>query len=180
MNLIVAVDKNWGIGRQDRLLFRISEDMKRFRALTLGKTVVLGRRTLQTFPGGRPLDNRTNIILTQNPEYNADSAIICHSLSSLGALIRDLESDDVLVIGGASVYNQLLPYCREAFVTKIDGDVEADCFFPNLDELDGWELISCESRYADQAWQNGSEQPVSLAYAFCTYRQADPRELPHD
>jgi len=177
MNLIVAVDKNWGIGRQDHLLFRISADMKRFRALTLGKTVILGRRTLQTFPGGQPLEKRTNIVLTRSASFTADPAIVCHSLKELSALVCDLDTDDLFVIGGATVYRQLLPYCHLAYVTKIDGCGDADCTFPDLDIQPGWELISSESGHTDHARTEDENHPVSLDYSFCLYRQTEPRMI---
>ena len=110
MDLIVAVDKNWGIGRQDDLLFRISEDMKRFRALTIGKTVILGRKTLQSFPSGRPLQKRTNIVMTRSDNFEAEPAVICHSLTQLREQLRDLPENEVFVIGGASLYEQLMPF----------------------------------------------------------------------
>ena len=177
MNLIVAVDRNWGIGRQDQLLFRISDDMKRFRSLTLGKVVILGRRTLQAFPGCRPLEKRMNIVLTRRACYAAEPAIICHSLEELGTQVRDMPDDDLFVIGGATVYRQLLPFCKYAYVTKIDSLGEADCFFPDLDADPEWELVSCESGHSDHARADGMDEPISLDYSFCLYRQASPRVL---
>ncbi len=168
MNLIVAVDKHWGIGYQDRLLFRISEDMKNFRALTLGKTVILGRKTLETFPDGRPLDKRTNIVLSTNPDFAAAPALTCGSLAELRDLLQGHADDEVFVIGGASVYRQLLPFCRLAYVTKIHQEAQADCFFPDLDELPGWELISSETRQSEQG---------QIVFTFCLYRQIEPREF---
>ena len=117
MELIVNVTENWGIGCKDRLLVAISADLKRFRALTTGKTVILGRRTLATFPGGRPLKNRENIVLTRDPAFSAEGALAAHDLAELFALLRGKNTDDVCVIGGASVYEQLLPYCARARVT---------------------------------------------------------------
>lgn len=177
MDLIVAVDKNWGIGRQEDLLFRISEDMKRFRALTIGKTVILGRKTLQTFPGGRPLQKRTNIVMTRSDTFEAEPAIICHSLTQLREQLRDLPEDDVFVIGGASLYQQLLPFCRQAFVTKIDHSAAADTFFPNLDHMPEWELTGCEAGENGIGMIIGEAEPTPIRYTFCVYRQKMPRSL---
>jgi len=173
MNLIVAVDSQWGIGYQDRLLFRIKEDQQRFKALTVGKTVILGRRTLETFPGGRPLGDRTNIIFTRSPTFSADPALVCHSLAELKLLLRSMPADDIFVIGGSSVYQLLLPYCRLAYVTRIDCRRPADCYFPDLGRLPGWELVSCEDHQADNARVNGIPEPVPLKFSYCLYRQ-DP------
>lgn len=177
MDLIVAVDNNWGIGRQENLLFRISEDMKRFRALTIGKTVILGRKTLQTFPGGRPLQRRTNIVMTRSDNFEADPAIICHSLTQLREQLRDLPEDEVFVIGGASLYQQLLPFCHQAYITKIDHYAAADCFFPNLDHLPEWEFIGCEPGQLENGLVIGEEEPTPIRYSFCVYRQNMPRSL---
>ena len=140
MELIVNVTENWGIGLRDQLLVAISADLKRFRALTTGKTVILGRRTLATFPGGRPLKNRENIVLTHDKNFAAEGALVAHDLPELFALLRGKNLDDVCVIGGASVYEQLLPYCVRARVTKTLLTPEADRFFPNLDALENWQI----------------------------------------
>lgn len=148
MEIIVAVDLNWGIGRGGNLLQPISEDLKRFKQLTLGKTVVYGRKTLDSFPGGRPLPKRPNIILSRHLE-EADDRIVVRSYEELAEKIAGIE--DVKLIGGASVYRDLLPYCSSAEVTVIDhafSDVEH--YFPNLDELDNWQLHSQSEPMTDE------------------------------
>ena len=140
MELIVNVTENWGIGLRDQLLVSISADLKRFRALTTGKTVILGRRTLATFPGGKPLKNRENIVLTHDEHFAAEGALVAHDLPELFALLRGKNLDNVCVIGGASVYEQLLPYCARARVTKTQLTPEADRFFPDLDALENWQI----------------------------------------
>ena len=120
MNIIVAVDENWAIGYRGDLLVRIPADHKMFRNETIGKVVVLGRKTMDTFPGGLPLAGRTNIVLTRNPEYQVKDAIVVHSVEELLAELKNYDTKDVYVIGGDSVYSQLLPYCDTAHVTKID------------------------------------------------------------
>ena len=126
MDLIVNVTENWGIGCQGRLLVSISADLRRFRQLTEGRVVILGRKTLETFPGGRPLKNRTNIILTTNPDFHAVGAVAVHSEQALFELLRQYPRESLCVIGGASVYRLLLPYCDTARVTKTLTTVPAD------------------------------------------------------
>ena len=131
MNLIVAVDNNWAIGNKNKLLVSIPNDMKHFREETTGKVVVLGRKTLETFPQGQPLKNRTNIEL------------------------KKYDDEDVYVVGGDSVYKLLLPYCDVAHVTKIDHEFEADTYFPDLDADPDWEITadSDEQTYFDLPYQ---------------------------
>ena len=140
MDLIVNVTADWGIGMGDRLLVAIRADLRHFREYTLGKTVILGRKTLQTFPGGRPLKGRRNLILSGNPEFEVPGAEVVHGLDELFAAITPEE--DTVVIGGESVYRLLLPYCARASVTRTAVQMPADRFFPNLDELDNWKIES--------------------------------------
>ena len=140
MNLIVNVDKNWAIGYGGKLLVSIPEDMKFFRSETTGKVVVLGRKTLATFPGGQPLKNRTNIILTRNPEFTAKGAVVCHSVEETLEELKKYPSEDVYIIGGDTIYRQFLPYCDTAHVTRMEHAYDADAWFPNLDEDPEWEL----------------------------------------
>ena len=154
MNIIVAVDENWAIGYRGDLLVRIPADHKMFRTETIGKVVVLGRKTMDTFPGGLPLAGRTNIVLTRNPEYQVKDAIVVHSVEELLAELKNYDTKDVYVIGGDSVYSQLLPYCDTAHVTKIDRSYEADTYFPNLDASGEWEITaeSDEQSYFDTTY----------------------------
>lgn len=155
MNLIVAVDSNWAIGNKNELLIRIPNDHKHFREETTGKVVVLGRKTLETFPQGLPLKNRTNIILSANPDYQVKDAIVVHSVEELLEELKNYRDEDIYVIGGDSVYKQLLPYCNIAHVTRIDHAYEADAYFPNLDEDEAWEITadSDEQTYFDIPYQ---------------------------
>lgn len=155
MNLIVAVDKNWAIGCNNELLVSIPADMKFFRQMTTGKVVVMGRKTLESFPNKSPLKNRTNIVLTTNRDYKAEGALVVHSLEELLEELKKYNSEDIYVIGGDSIYRQLLPYCDLAHVTKIDHAYQADAFFPNLDEMPQWQVIddSEEQTYFDLEYQ---------------------------
>ena len=161
MNLIVNVDSNWAIGYRGKLLVSIPEDMKFFRSETTGKVVVLGRKTLDTFPGGQPLKNRTNIILTRNPNYQVKGAIICHSVEEVLEELKKYNSEDVYIIGGDSIYKEFLPYCDVAHVTRTDHVYDADAWFPNLEEDPEWELTgeSDEKTYFD------------LEFTFCKYER---------
>ena len=155
MNLIVAVDNNWAIGNKNKLLVSIPNDMKHFREETTGKVVVLGRKTLETFPQGQPLKNRTNVILTKNKNFKVKDAIVVHSLEALLEELKNYEDEDIYVIGGDSVYKQLLPYCTVAHVTKVDHEYEADTYFPNLDKDLTWQITaeSDEQTYFDLPYQ---------------------------
>ena len=151
MNVIAAVDENWAIGNRNELLVRIPADHKFFREETTGKVVILGRKTLQTCPGGLPLKNRENRILSGNENFKVKGAEVFNSIEELLERLKDYDTEDVYVIGGESVYRQLLPYCDTAHITKIDRAYEADAFFPNLEEDPEWELTgeSDEQVYFD-------------------------------
>lgn len=151
MNAIVAVDNNWAIGCKNSLLVRIPADHKNFRRETTGKVVVLGRKTLETFPQGMPLPNRTNIILSANPDYKVKDAVVVHNKEELDAELKKYPTEDVYVIGGESIYRMMLPECDVVHVTKIDHDYEADVWFPNLDQDEAWEITaeSEEQTYFD-------------------------------
>ena len=155
MNIIVAVDSQWAIGNGGDLLIRIPNDHKMFRQETMGKVVVLGRKTLDTFPQGLPLKNRTNVILSSKPDYQVKDGIVAHRMEELFKELEKYKSEDVYVIGGDSVYRQMLPYCDVAHVTKIDHRYQADAYFPNLDELPEWEVTadSEEQTYFDVAYR---------------------------
>lgn len=155
MNLIVGVDSNWAIGNKNQLLVSIPNDMKHFREETTGKVVVLGRKTLATFPQGMPLKNRTNIILTSDKNFQVKDAVVVHSIEELLEELKKYNEEDIYIIGGESVYRQMLPYCKVAHVTKNDQSYEADTFFPNLDEDEEWQLVadSEEQTYFDIAYQ---------------------------
>lgn len=161
MNLIVSVDKNWAIGYQNKLLVRIPNDMKNFRHLTTDNVIVMGRKTLESFPQGQPLANRTNIVLTKNRDYQVKGAVVVHSLEELTEELKQYEDKEVYVVGGESVYRQLLPYCSKAVITKIDETYEADTYFPNLDKEEGWKITeeSEEQTYFD------------ICYTYVTYEK---------
>jgi len=169
MNIIVSADNNWAIGNKNKLLVSIPNDMKHFRQETTGKVVVLGHKTLATFPQGQPLQNRTNIILTRDKSCKVKNAVVVHSLEELLEELRAYSDEDVYIIGGESVYRQLLPYCDTVHVTKIDREYEADTYFPNLDKDPEWEVTadSEEQTYFD------------IAYTFLKYERKKANDKKH-
>ena len=170
MKLIVAVDREWGIGYRGELLATVKEDLAHFRELTVGKTIVYGSSTLRTFPNGRPLKNRINLILSTNPNFKPEGAVVLHSVEELIAYEKAHPEEDIVVVGGASVYKQLIPYCETAYVTRFDASFEKDAYFPNLDENPSWQCISVsETHYSNGATDTEDRMP----YCFTEYRRGD-------
>ncbi|MBO5238142.1 MAG: dihydrofolate reductase [Lachnospiraceae bacterium] len=164
MNAIVAVDNHWAIGNKGSLLVRIPMDQKMFRETTIGKVVILGRKTLATFPNGLPLQGRTNIVMSRNPNLKVKGAVVVHSKEELFEELKQYASEDIFVIGGSDIYDMLVPYCKTAYVTKIDYRYAADAYFPNLDEKPEWQMT-----------EEGEEITYfDLEFAFCKYENANP------
>ena len=153
MTAIVCVDKNWAIGRDNALLFHISADLKHFRALTTGKTVVMGKNTLLSLPGAKPLPDRRNLVLTRDPGLSAPGAEVLRRLEDV--------PEDAVVIGGESVYRQLLPRCGTVYVTKIFASPQADAFFPDLSRDSGW----TEAERSEMYTSGG------VSFQYVTYRR---------
>ena len=140
MDILVAADEKWGIGRDGDLLQPISADLKRFRTMTTGNVLVIGRKTLESFPKKKPLPNRVNVVLTGNRDYPAEGIVLCHDVSELEEVLKPYADKKIFVAGGGSVYRQLLPLCETAYVTKIYNTYPADTRFPDLDAAEDWEL----------------------------------------
>lgn len=158
MKAIVCVDENWAIGREGKLLFRISEDLKRFKHLTMGKGVILGRKTLETFPGGRPLAGRENLILSRDRSFQVPGGTVYGSIEALLEGIRG----ETWVIGGETVYRELLGYCDEVYVTKVQAACpDADAWFPNLDKLPEWRV----------AEESENREEKGLVFRYVTYER---------
>ena len=138
MQAIVAVSQSWGIGKGGDLLFRLPSDLRRFKAMTTGHTVIMGRKTLDSLPGGKGLPHRRNLVLSRQSDFAPDRAEVIHSVED----ILKTAEDDAFVIGGQQVYEQLLPYCARVYVTKVLSDPKADAFFPDLDKLPEWKVAS--------------------------------------
>jgi len=163
MRAIFHADCKWGIGKANDLMFSLPKDMKFFREKTAGKVVVMGLNTLRSFPGGKPLKNRINIVLSPD---DVEGVVTVHSLDELFEEIEKYDPDDVFVIGGASVYKTLIPYCTEVLVTKVEADGDAEVFAPNLDEDAGFHL----QEQSDPIEDNG------YIIRFCTYRNDRPKQ----
>lgn len=162
MRLIAAVSRDWGIGYQGKLLFSLPGDLARFKALTMGQTLLMGRATLDSLPGGRGLPGRRNLVLTRDRGFARTGVTALHSLGELAAF------DGALwVIGGASVYRQLLPFCEEAEITFVRSSRPADRFLPPLDSLTGWTL----------AWEGELQEEGSVRYTFRRYRNRQVQTL---
>lgn len=154
MQLIAAVDKNWAIGRKGQMLVTIPADQKLFRQETIGKVVVMGRKTLAALPGGRPLDSRTNIVLTRDPSFSVKGATAVHSVEEALEKLSVYRDEDIFIIGGQSIYEQFLPYCGVAHITFIDYEYHADAYMVNLDK-EGWRVtdVSDEQTYFDLCYE---------------------------
>ena len=161
MRAIVCADKNWGIGYKNRLLVSIPSDMKFFRETTTGKVIVMGRKTLESFPNGMPLKNRINIVLTRDRNYEAKGAVIVHDEEELMNELGKYDTEQIYIIGGESVYKMMLSYCDKIYVTKVDRAFQADTYFPNLDEMSEWKMT-----------QESEEQTCfDLEFCFTTYER---------
>ncbi|BAK98561.1 dihydrofolate reductase [Oscillibacter valericigenes Sjm18-20] len=142
MNAILSAAQDWAIGKDNHLLFHLKEDMRRFRVLTTGGTVIMGRRTLESLPGEKPLPKRRNIIVTHDRQFTREGAEVAHSVDAALNMV-DTTADDVWVMGGGSIYASMLSRCKKVFLTRVDATVEgADTFFPNLDKLSCWKIVS--------------------------------------
>lgn len=168
MKLVVAVDKNWGIGNKGELLARVRADLRYFQSLTKGFCVILGSKTLSTFPGGRILKDRTNYVLSRNPEFSPEGAIVVRSIDELLSKLESVNKDEVYVIGGANVYQQLLPLCDTAYVTKFDKSFECDVFFENLDLSEEWELVSVGEK---QMTNPETDTEPEMSFNFNVYKR---------
>lgn len=160
VNIIASADIGWGIGRGGELLYHIPEDMRFFREMTTGKTVVMGRATLQSLPGGKPLPKRRNIIISRTLG-EVEGAEVCTSPEACAELLKDEKSEDVFIIGGESVYRDMLPFCDTAYITRVEAKSEADRHLVNLDKCDDWEIVRRSPMYAN----NG------ICFKFVTYKR---------
>ena len=161
MTIILSADNDWAIGKDGGLVTDIPEDMKFFRETTKGHTVAMGENTLISFPNSKPLKNRTNIVLSQDDKHNYEEVMNVHSMDDFKMEIKkQLENDDVFIIGGASIYRQMLPYVDEVLLTKVNEDGHAEVFFPNIDQDPSFELLSSSEIMEDNDHQ----------IRFCTYK----------
>ena len=168
MKAILHCDRNWGIGKNNSLMFRLPSDMAFFRRTTKGNTVVMGANTLLSLPGGKPLKDRTNIVLSSSLEKTVNHGfIVASNLKELKAVLSGIKNDEIYVIGGAMIYRLLLPYCDEALITKVDADGDADVFFENLDKNPSWMLVE----------EGPTENDGDYTIRFCRYKNKTPSNL---
>ena len=162
MNLIASVDNNWGIGYKGRLLCHIPEDMRWCREHTTGKVVVMGRATLESLPGSRPLAERVNIVISADTNFFAPGCTVVRTPEELLELLEQFDTNDIYVIGGASVYAMMMPYCHYAYITKVDQQFPADRHLANLDAQPGWQLVSTSE----------DKEHEGLHFKHCIYKNA--------
>lgn len=160
MELIACVNNYWCIGKNNDLLYHLSTDMKFFREKTKDNVIIVGRKTLESFPGGKPLKNRVNIVLTTDKSYYRDDCIIVHSIENVLEEIKKYDDKTIYVCGGEQIYKLFEPFCDTAYITKVNDDLKGDKYFPNLNNIENW-ILSEES---DTITENGYE------FKFCTYR----------
>lgn len=160
MNAIVVVDQNWAIGRDGGLLVHLPGDLKYYKEKTIGNVTVVGRKTLESFPGGKPLPGRTNIVITRNPDYEAEGCILCRSKEEVMEKVKAYDSEKVFIAGGAEVYRQFMEECDDFYVTKIFEEFDADRYFPNLDEA-GYKVT----------WKSPVQKEKGLSYQFLKYER---------
>ena len=170
MQAILHCDRKWGIGRANDLMFRRPKDMKYFREKTTGKVVVMGSNTLLSFPNGKPLKNRTNIVLWPGGDHNRatqDGFTMVETLEELFSRISEYPSEDVFVVGGAMMYHTLLPYCDKVLLTKVDADGGAQVFFDNLDQMPNWK----------QTWESTPMEDNGHQIRFTVYENSNPLKM---
>ena len=160
MNVIVIVDNNWAIGKDGGLLTHLPGDLKYYKEKTIGNVTVVGRKTLESFPGGKPLPGRTNIVITRNPHYEAEGCILCRTKEEVLQKIKDYDTEKVFIAGGAEIYRQFMEECDTFYVTKIHAAFEADRHFPNLDEA-GYRI----------AWKSPMQEERGISYQFLKYER---------
>ena len=167
MKMIVAVDENWSIGNENKLLAHLPSDLKRFKKLTEGNVVVMGRKTLESLPDGKPLPNRLNVVVTTDEKFEQADIVVSNSLDNLKAelfLSEIMNGAEIFIIGGQSVYEQCIDDVDTIYVTKIHHEFKSvDAFFPNLDESNEWQIVEESKIYHE----NG------LDYVFTTYARKD-------
>ena len=161
MQIIVAAAKNWAIGKDGDLLWHLPEDMKFFRKMTTGNIVVMGRKTLDSFPGGQPLKNRENLVLTRDPAFSREGVLAVHDTEEALDVLRAYEPEKIFIAGGGDIYRQFLPLCDTAYVTRVYQDFPADTFFPDLDKNQEWEL----------SYEGEQMEWKGLSFAFTTYKR---------
>lgn len=162
MKMIVCVAEDFGIGNNNGLLFSLPPDMKFFRETTMGKVIIMGRGTLDSFPGGKPLKNRTNIVLTRDKNFSREGVEAFNTKEEILEYVKSFDSNDVFVIGGGQIYEMFKDVCDEALITKVRKAVPADTYFFNIDNAPDWQL----------AYESELMEHEGINFSFCTYKRA--------
>ncbi len=165
MKLIAAVNNNWGIGKGNDLLYDIPSDKKFFRNTTKNNIIVIGRKTLESFPSSKPLPYRTNVVLSGNKNYSAENIVLLNNAEDVIKYAKEHPETETFICGGEEIYKLFLPYCSEALITKIDDVCDAEKFMPNLDEDDNWELAATSENFFEGGYN----------FCFCTYRNKNQK-----
>ncbi len=160
MNLIVAVDENWGIGKNGGLLAHLSNDLRYFKEKTAGKVVVMGRKTLESLPKGEPLPNRINIVISESLEKK-EGCVVCKNKSELDEQLKRYDTQDIFVIGGAQVYKELIPECSDFYLTFLYADLGADKFIPDVLKISE----------INKVWESDIIEENGIKYRFTHYRR---------
>lgn len=169
MNLMITADRNWAIGNHGDRLVSIPEEQKLMREETLGKVLVMSRKTLESFPGGQPLYGRTTIVLSRNPSYSPKGTRACHSLEEALNVLSAYPTEDIFILGGHSIFTQFLPYCDTVHATYVDYSYNADTHFPNLTQSPDWTL----------RMESEEQTYFSICYTFQLYQRTTlPLPLP--
>lgn len=166
---LVAVDKNWGIGKSNKMPWNIPGELVFFKEVTYGGIVVMGRKTLESLPNGKPLKGRRNIVLSKNPDFTVKGVEVVSSPEELLKLIHNENEDKVFLIGGASIYHLLLPYCKKAYITKVEGEFEVDTYHSNLDNYSEWQLCEESSKITSN---------IGITYTRCVYENIYLKKQP--
>jgi len=167
MNFIVVVDQNYGIGKSNKLLTHLTDDLKYFRKITLNKVVVMGRRTFESLPNQKPFDNRVNIVMTRDVDYKCEGVTIVHNIEDLFSKLKAYPSDDIFIVGGGQIYNILYPYCRYGYITKIYENFDADTKIDRIDEMPNWELV----------WQSEEKENKGHTFVWTQYENMMIKEM---
>ena len=161
MTLIASADLEWGIGMDGKLLFPIKRDMARFKELTTGNVIIMGRKTLDSLPDGKPLPDRINIVLTHDNDFAREGIIVCNSIDELSDTVNEYPDKRLFVIGGGEIYRLLLPYCSTAHITRVNAIKPADTHMANLDSDPNWILAEQSEEFTEHG----------ISFTFCTYRR---------
>lgn len=167
MNFIVIMDENYGIGYKGNLLTYLPEDLKFFKEKTIGNVIVMGRSTLESLPEGKPLLNRSTIVLTKSKDYRCEGAVVVNSLEELFEILEFYGNKEIFIAGGEKVYHQLIPYCKSGYITKIQKTFKADKYFDPIDKMSNWV----------KTWESEEKEYNGTKFKFTKYENLDVKTI---